>query len=64
MEYKGLNLQQAMDEVVNKKLVAIGGEGGMIGVDADGNYAMVLNSAGMYRGVKNSKGFSETSIYK
>jgi beta-aspartyl-peptidase (threonine type) len=64
MEYKGLNLQQAMDEVVNKKLVNIGGEGGMIGVDAKGNHAMVLNSAGMYRAIKNSKGFSEVSIYK
>jgi len=64
MEYKGLSLQEAMDEVVNKKLVHIGGEGGMIGVDAKGNHAMVLNSAGMYRGVRNSKGFSEVSIYK
>ena len=64
MEYKGLSLQDAMDEVVNKKLVHIGGEGGMIGVDAKGNHAMVLNSAGMYRGVRNSKGFSEVSIYK
>lgn len=64
MEYKGLNLQDAMNEVVNKKLVNIGGEGGMIGVDAQGNYAMVLNSAGMYRGVRNSKGFNEVLIYK
>ena len=64
MEYKGLSLQDAMDEVVNKKLINIGGEGGMIGVDAKGNHAMVLNSAGMYRGVRNSKGFSEVSIYK
>ena len=64
MEYKGLSLQDAMDEVVNKKLINIGGEGGMIGVDAKGNHAMVLNSAGMYRGVRNSKGFSVVSIYK
>ncbi len=64
MEYKNFTLQQAMDEVVNKKLLNIGGEGGMIGVDANANHAMVLNSAGMYRGIKNSKGFSEVSIYK
>lgn len=64
MEYKGLSLQDAMNEVVNKKLVDIGGEGGMIGVDAHGNYAMLLNSAGMYRGVRNSKGFNEVLIYK
>ncbi|MFY7651852.1 MAG: isoaspartyl peptidase/L-asparaginase family protein [Chitinophagaceae bacterium] len=64
MEYKGLSLQEAMNEVVNNKLVAIGGEGGMIGVDANGNFAMILNSAGMYRGVKNSKGINEVAIYK
>lgn len=64
VEYKGLSLQEAMDTVVNRKLVALHGEGGMIGVDAKGNAAMVLNSAGMYRGMKNSKGITEVSIYK
>lgn len=49
MEYKGLTLQKAMEMVVLHKLVAIGGEGGMIGVDAEGVLALVFNSAGMYR---------------
>jgi beta-aspartyl-peptidase (threonine type) len=64
MEYKGLTLQEAMNEVVNKKLVALGGEGGMIGMDASGNYAMVFNSAGMYRAAKRSGAESEVYIYK
>lgn len=64
MEYRGLSLQEAMDTVVNRKLMALHGEGGMIGVDAKGNAAMVLNSAGMYRGMKNSNGVTEVSIYK
>lgn len=64
MEYQGLSLQEAMEIVVNKKLVAIGGEGGMIGVDSKGNPAMVLNSAGMYRAFKSSDGSSEVAIYK
>ena len=64
MEYKGFSLQQAMEEVTLKKLVAINGEGGMIGVDAKGNVAMVFNSDGMYRGMKCSDGLSEVSIYK
>jgi len=64
MEYKGLSLEEAMEEVVNKKLVAIGGEGGMIGVDAKGNPAMRLNSAGMYRAVKSSDGLNEIQIYR
>lgn len=64
MEYKGMSLQDAMHRVVNEKLVQIQGEGGMIGVDAQGNAAMVFNSAGMYRGTKNSTGLNEVSIYK
>ena len=46
MEYKGLSLQEAMNIVVNDKLVKMEGEGGMIGVDAQGNAAMIFNSAG------------------
>ena len=64
MEYKGLSLQEAMDVVVNEKLIAIQGEGGMIGVDGAGNAGLVFNSAGMYRGIKNSKGIDQVSIYK
>ncbi len=64
MEYKNLGLQEAMDIVVNKKLVAMQGEGGMIGVDTKGNEALLFNSAGMYRGVRNSKGRNETAIYR
>lgn len=64
MEYKGMNLQQAMNEVVNVKLVKMNGEGGMIGVDAKGNVAMIFNSAGMYRAMQNSKGDKTIGIYK
>jgi L-asparaginase / beta-aspartyl-peptidase len=64
MEYKGFTLQQAMTEVVHHKLVQMQGEGGMIGVDAKGNTAMVFNSAGMYRAMKNSEGQNYIGIYK
>ena len=63
MEYKGLSLHEAMDEVVNNKLKNMDGEGGMIGVDAAGNIAMILNSAGMYRGARNSDGEDYVKIY-
>ncbi|HAN65505.1 MAG TPA: beta-aspartyl-peptidase [Chitinophagaceae bacterium] len=63
MEYKGLSLQEAMEEVVKHKLVDLQGEGGMIGVDADGNTAMVFNSAGMYRAMKHSNGAYAIGIY-
>jgi beta-aspartyl-peptidase (threonine type) len=64
MEYKDMTLQQAMNEVVNVKLLSMNGEGGMIGVDANGNTAMIFNSAGMYRGMRNSAGANEIAIYK
>lgn len=64
MEYQGLSLQQAMDKVVMDKLMKMEGEGGMIGVDAKGNAALVFNSAGMYRGQWNSEGIKEVNIYK
>ncbi len=64
MEYRGHTLKEAMEIVVHDKLLRINGEGGMIGVDAKGNAAMIFNSEGMYRGVRDSSGFSEISIYK
>lgn len=64
MEYKNYSLQQACEEVVLKKLVTLEGEGGLIGVDAQGNAALVFNSAGMYRGVRSSNGINEVAIYK
>src|SRR6201996_4407378 len=64
MEYKHYSLQEAMEVVVHEKLMAIGGEGGMIGVDAQGNVALVFNSQGMYRGFKSSDGSSVVAIYK
>lgn len=64
MEYKGLSLEEAMNVVVHDKLIKMDGEGGMIGVDANGNTAMVFNSEGMYRGMKNSSGENIIAIYK
>ena len=64
MEYKGETLAQACEQVVNHRLHDMGGEGGLIGVDKQGNASMVFNSAGMYRGVKSSDGTNEVAIYK
>ncbi|MEO7316185.1 MAG: isoaspartyl peptidase/L-asparaginase [Ginsengibacter sp.] len=63
MEYKGLTLEEACNEVVMKKLIDMQGDGGLIGIDAKGNVALVFNSAGMYRGFRNSEGEKEIAIY-
>jgi beta-aspartyl-peptidase (threonine type) len=64
MEYKGMTLQEAMDEVVQKKLVQLKGEGGMIGVDAKGNIGISFNSAGMYRAGRNQHGYQHLGMYR
>ena len=64
MEYKGSSLEEAMNIVVMDKLVKIGGEGGMIGVDAKGDAALIFNCKGMYRGFRTSEGKREVNIYK
>ena len=64
MEYKGLSLRGACDLVVYKKLVYIGGEGGLIAVDKYGNIEMPFNSEGMYRACIHSDGRNEVLIYK
>jgi beta-aspartyl-peptidase (threonine type) len=53
MEYGGNNLDQATNKVIHQKVKKMGGEGGLIAVDASGNISMPFNTEGMYRGMKN-----------
>ncbi len=63
MSYKGLSLREACDELVHDKLMKIGGEGGLIAVDAAGNITMPFNSEGMYRACRDWRGREEVLIY-
>jgi beta-aspartyl-peptidase (threonine type) len=63
MKYKGLNLEDAARETIDR-LGEIGGEGGLIAVDAMGNVTMPFNSDGMYRGFATSSGGLVTEIYR
>ena len=62
MQYQGVALTNAADEVVMRKLKDAGGRGGVIAVDAKGNVAMPFNSEGMYRGVIRTDGKPWTAI--
>lgn len=55
MQYKGLSLGDATRIAIQDHLTAIGGDGGIIGVDTQGNIAMEFNCEGMYRAYKNAK---------
>lgn len=63
MEYKSFTLKEACEEVVHKKLISIGGEGGLIAIDKDCNIEMVFNSKGMYRGFCKNDGEIVVKIY-
>lgn len=64
MEYKGLSLKEACEKVVSQKLVKIGGEGGLIALDANGNIELPFNSEGMYRASKKEDENLFIGIYK
>ncbi|MEZ4857447.1 MAG: isoaspartyl peptidase/L-asparaginase [Flavobacteriaceae bacterium] len=64
MEYKGISLKEAAQEVIQKKVPALGGDGGIVALDKDGNIAMEFNTTGMYRAYINTKGELYIGIYK
>ncbi|ATB45609.1 isoaspartyl peptidase/L-asparaginase family protein [Corallococcus macrosporus] len=64
VEYLGVPLRQAADAVINDVLVKVGGEGGIIAMDREGNVAMPFNSAGMYRGTIGEDGEPVVAIFR
>ncbi len=64
MEHKGLSLADATKEVIQKRILKIGGDGGLIAIDTKGNISLEFNTEGMYRGSKNSEGLDLIEIYK
>jgi L-asparaginase / beta-aspartyl-peptidase len=64
IEYKKYSVKKAADEVVLKKLVEMKGDGGVIVLDAKGNFAMPFNTEGMYRGYIQSEKIPHVMIYK
>lgn len=64
MDYKGLTLEQAVHEVVHRKLPLIDGEGGLIAIDRNGTIVLDFNSDGMYRGQCGADGVVHTAIFR
>ena len=63
VEYRGLTLQQAVHELLHQVLRALGGDGGLIGVDSDGGLVMDFSTEGMFRGARDASGRREIAIY-
>ena len=64
MDYKELTLEEASKEVIQNKLKDLGGTGGIIALDKNGNITMEFNTPGMYRASMNDKGDLYIGIYK
>ncbi len=63
LEYLGLTLAEAADQVIHGALTEAGGTGGVIALDAAGNVAMPFNTEGMYRGWIGADGVAHVAIY-
>ncbi|MBO9700762.1 MAG: isoaspartyl peptidase/L-asparaginase [Sporocytophaga sp.] len=55
VEYKMIPLEQAVNEVVHNRLSKLGGNGGVIAVDKNGNFSIDHNTTGMFRAWKTEK---------
>jgi beta-aspartyl-peptidase (threonine type) len=64
LEFAHQSLKDAADEMIMKKLPALGGDGGLIAVDKAGNFTMSFDTEGMYRGYIKSSGETGIEIYK
>ncbi len=64
MEYKGMSLKDAADLVIMKKVPELGGDGGVIAIDKNGNIAMPFDTEGMFRAYHLEGGNPVVKIYK
>src|SRR5437588_2307361 len=63
MEYRGMSLQDAAQAVLDK-VAKLGGSGGLIAIDRQGNVTLPFNTSGMYRGYVDPNGKFVVEIYK
>lgn len=65
MEYKGITLREAAEEVIMQRLEAQADDtGGVVALDGAGHVVMTFNTSGMYRGYVNEDGVIVTEIYR
>ena len=64
MEYQEKTLKEATKDVIQNKLTKLGGTGGVVALDKNGNMSFEFNTAGMYRASMNDAGELVLKIYK
>ncbi|MFV8783096.1 isoaspartyl peptidase/L-asparaginase family protein [Microbulbifer sp. SA54] len=63
VQYQGKSISDAADEVINGVLLPVGGTGGVIVLDVNGNIALTFNTKGMYRGSRTSNSPVNVAIF-
>ncbi|WP_420552038.1 isoaspartyl peptidase/L-asparaginase family protein [Tenacibaculum aiptasiae] len=63
MEYQNKSLKEATKDVIQNKLTKLGGTGGVVALDKNGNMSFEFNTAGMYRASMDDKGKLIIKIY-
>ncbi len=63
MKYRGMSIEAAAAEVIQKKLKPAGGEGGVIALGADGQFTAPFNTPGLFRGYVTSDGRTMVMLY-
>jgi beta-aspartyl-peptidase (threonine type) len=64
MEYQQKSLKEATADVIQNKLTKLGGTGGVVALDKNGNMSFEFNTAGMYRAFMDDQGKLTVKIYK
>jgi beta-aspartyl-peptidase (threonine type) len=64
MEYQKKSLKEATKDVIQNKLTKLGGTGGVVALDKNGNMSFEFNTEGMYRASMDEKGELILKIYK
>ncbi|HWJ25840.1 MAG TPA: isoaspartyl peptidase/L-asparaginase, partial [Flavisolibacter sp.] len=64
IEFRNCSLKEATEELIFKRIPELGGDGGLIAIDLQGNISMPFNTEGMYRGFITQDGKAAVKIYK
>jgi beta-aspartyl-peptidase (threonine type) len=64
IKYKKLTPKEALHEVLYNQIGPLGGEGGIILLDKNGDIFWDFNSTGMFRGFKKSNGETKVEMFE
>ena len=64
IQYKNTSVKEAIKEVIHNQINNLGGQGGIIVLDKEGNIAWDFNTKGMFRAYKKSTGENETAFFE